>query len=94
MNFSDKLDRAIGRATDGNVPNPINDKLLAEFNRAADKAVVYLSDIQKVLDESGIKDNKAAAPFVDQLNMLVISLKEDSDLRKNFKSILSVSIAK
>lgn len=89
MGFSDKLDKAIGRI--GNTPNPANDKLLAEFNQAADKAVVYLSDIKKVFDESGLSDTEAAAPFVEQLDMFVANLKDDGALRKNFKSILSTT---
>lgn len=65
-------------------------KLVADFTRAADRASMGLSELKRVMESSGLAQNKVLMPFMEQLDMLCENLKEDGVLRKNFESVLSL----
>ena len=65
-------------------------KLMSDFSRAADRASMGLSELKRVMETSGLAQNKALMPFMEQLEMLSENLKEDGVLRKNFESVLSL----
>jgi hypothetical protein len=97
MNFLNRLDKIISeqdqeQALNMSHTNTIKtQKVLADFQRAADKTSDSLEDLKRVFLASGMGDNEAIKPFVEQLEALSVGLKQGGDLRKNFESILSVS---
>lgn len=105
MNFLNRLDKIIseqdqaqaqaqapGQAVDVSRTDTIKtQKVLVDFQRAAEKTSASLEDLKRVFLASGLGDNEAIKPFVEQLDALSMGLKQGGDLRKNFESILSVS---
>ena len=93
--FSNKLDKAIKQAINeedmfgqGTTVNQAH-KMLTDFSHAADRTSMGLEDLKKIMETSGLADNKSLIPFMEQLEMFYNNLKKDGVLRKNFEAILS-----
>lgn len=79
-----------GPGVSGQQEGGASNKMMADFSRAADRASHGLMELKRVMETSGLAQNKALEPFMEQLEMFCENLKDDGVLRKNFESVLAL----